>query len=72
MTRAEATAWRERWRLVNEFQRNELLRMTPDEKLEQLDVLLEAAEDFGWIEKLDRDEARVRDVWMRLRRSGRG
>jgi hypothetical protein len=69
MTPAEARAWKDRWKLVNEHEKEEL-RQTPIEiKLQQFNTLLALAHRLGWTETLAKEEAEVRERWMRLRKA---
>lgn len=67
ITPEQAAAYVERWRLVNEFERDELRRTPLEVKLRQVEVLAQAAEALGWREALEADDERVRDLWRRLR-----
>ena len=72
LTKAEARAFRERWRRVNAREAEEL-RSTPLEvKLQQFNTLLGWAHQFGWAEALSEGEAEVRERWARLRKAYRG
>ncbi len=72
ITKAEARAFRQRWRLVNAREVEEL-RSTPLEvKLQQFNTLLAWAHQFGWAEALREGEAEVRERWARLRKAHRG
>ena len=69
MTKAEAAGWRERWKAVEEAEREEL-RATPLEmKVRQLAALMAAAHELGWSEALAAKEAAVRERWMKLRKA---
>jgi hypothetical protein len=67
LTAEQAAAYAEKWRLVGEVEREELRRTAVETKLEQLEALTEMAEELGWREALEADDARVREVWQRLR-----
>lgn len=69
MTKEEVQAWMERWKLVAEQERKELAAMTPDEKIQQLNVLLTAARSFGWEQQLADEADPVREKWIRLRKA---
>ncbi len=72
LTKAEARAFRERWRRVNAREAEEL-RSTPLEvKLQQFNTLLGWAHQLGWAEALSEGEAEVRERWARLRKAYRG
>lgn len=72
MTKAEARAFRERWRLVNAREEEELRSASPDLRWQQFLTLLEWAHQFGWTEALSEGEAEVRERWARLRKAHRG
>jgi hypothetical protein len=65
-TRAELLAQRERWRLVRERQRDELLALSMAEKFERLEALVSSALVLGWGDR-GRDENHEMDRWVRLR-----
>lgn len=67
MTRADARAYAERWKLVEAMQQQELLAMTPSEKFHQLCDLMEWAKAFGWEASLAAEEQQVRERWNLLR-----
>jgi hypothetical protein len=66
MTRQELEEWRERWRIVNERQREELRRMTHAEKFEVLGRLMSAGSLFDMSRRKAADDA-ARELWMKLR-----
>jgi hypothetical protein len=68
MTLEEARAFKERWRLVNEADRAELQRLTPDDRIRQLAILMAMARSMGWAEKLEAESAASGENWQRLRR----
>lgn len=67
MTKAEAAAFKERWRLVNERQLQELREMSIEEKFKQLAALMASVDAMGWSESLKEGEEEVRERWMRLK-----
>ena len=71
MTRQEGRAVKARWRAVNVAEKKELRRASPEEKLQQLAVLMASAEEMGWSKALAKEEAEVRRRWNRLRRASR-
>ena len=68
MDRATVLAWKERWRLVNEKEIEELRGMTVEERLRQLDAMFRLAHELGWDEALAAEEEEVRERWARLHR----
>lgn len=68
MTKAEARAWMERWKRVNDFEREEL-RATPiDTKFRQLAAMMRMARALGWDAESQDDVSRVRALWVRLKK----
>jgi hypothetical protein len=65
-TKQELEQWRERWRIVNERQREELRRMTPDEKFDELSRLMASGSLFDLSRRKAGDDA-VRELWVRLK-----
>jgi hypothetical protein len=68
ITPEEARAFKERWRLVNEADRAELQRLTPDDRIRQLAILMASVRSMGWAEKLEAESAASCENWQRLRR----
>lgn len=66
ITKDELAAWQERWDLVHEVELEELRRMTPDEKLRDLAMLMQVVRDCGWEETLAADKAVARERWLKL------
>lgn len=74
LTREEALAYVERWRLVNEKEREELRALTPAEKFQQVLAMNRVAKRCGWWGRTPADEAeaeQVRERWRQLRESYR-
>lgn len=69
LTKADARAFRERWRLVNAREEEELRSTSMEVKLQQFNTLLRWAHEFGWEEALKEGEAEVRERWIRLRKA---
>lgn len=67
LTPEQARAYVRRWELVNEREREELRAMTIDEKLRQVAMLMASAKALGWDERLDAEDAEVRERWRLLR-----
>lgn len=69
ITKSEARAFRRRWKILNDAEREEL-RITPmDKKLEQLAILVASAKQMGWTHLLAEEENEVRIRWSKLRNS---
>jgi hypothetical protein len=66
MTKAEAQAWMERWRLVNEVTIEEARAATPEERLRDLDQLGKWGQFLGWPAD-DPQVEEVRQRWIRLK-----
>jgi hypothetical protein len=67
MTKEEATAFKDRWRRVNEFIDEELRNTSPEVKLKQLSGLYNTAVFLGWLEKLREGEEEIWSRWQKLR-----
>jgi hypothetical protein len=72
LTKAEARAFRERWRRVNAREAEELRSTSIEVRLQQFNTLLAWAHQFGWVEALAEGEDEVRERWARLRKADRG
>jgi hypothetical protein len=72
LTKAEARAFRERWRLVNAREEEELRTTSLEVRWQQFNTLLHWARRFEWDTELAEGEAEVRARWVRLRRASRG
>jgi hypothetical protein len=72
LTKAEARAFRDRWRRVNRREEEELRFTSLEIKLQQFNTLLGWAHEFGWTAALGAGEADVRERWARLRKAHRG
>jgi hypothetical protein len=67
MTKEEATAWREGWRMLAAFEREELRRISPETKLERTAALMASARDLGWLGTRRDDDQQVWERWRRLK-----
>ncbi len=72
LTKAEARAFRERWRRVNAREEEELRSTGLAVKWQQFNTLLAWAHQAGWTAALREGEAEVRERWARLRKACRG
>jgi hypothetical protein len=71
LDKAEARAWMDRWRLVNEADIEAARAASPDDRLRDLDMLFASRHLFKWPD----DEAEVEEVrrrWLRLKELARG
>lgn len=66
MTKEEALAYKEGWRLVNEITNEEACRKSVSEKLRNLEQLYQFAKDLG-SRKQEGDQEKVWARWNRLR-----
>ena len=69
MNRAEARAWKERWKLVNTMEIEELRMTSLEVKLQQLCSMMALARELGWTEQRAEGEDEVRERWNRLRKA---
>jgi len=69
LSKNEARAFRERWRLVNSREEQELRTASPELKWQQFLTLLRWAREFGWTRSLSEGEAEVRQRWAMLRKA---
>ena len=69
MTRAEGRAFKKRWRMVNEMEREELRAMPAAVKFRQLAALMALGRQLGWTEALREGEEEVRERWIQLRKA---
>jgi hypothetical protein len=72
ITRQDARAYQERWRLVHEAEVAELRQLSPDDKMRQLAALMALGRALGWLEVLESEPARRSENWLRLQRTGHG
>ena len=67
MTKKAARQFVNRWKAVNDFERQELRNTDPAEKFRQLEALMQSAAAFGW-DREDREATEaVRARWRQLR-----
>lgn len=71
LSKAEAIAFRNRWKLVNEREAEELRSTSAEVRLQQFNTLLGWAHQLGWTEALGEGEAEVRRRWAQLRKAHR-
>ncbi len=60
--------FRARWAAVNAFQNEELRRLTPDERFQQLEGLYMLKDSFNEDPKAEEELAAVRKRWAEIRR----
>lgn len=66
MTREEARAWMERWKLVDERTDAEARAKTAEERFRELESLFASSSLFPPPADEEDETQRVRDIWMRL------
>jgi hypothetical protein len=71
MTKADARAWKRRWRLVNETHRQELRDKPMETKFRQLAAMMYTARTLGWKTSTDAELRKIRARWARLKRGSR-
>ena len=62
----DVRAYKKRWALVAEYQREELRRITPEERFEQLAMLMAVARALEGAKKNEDDVTEVRERWNLL------
>jgi hypothetical protein len=72
LTREEVQTYQERWRIVNQRQREELRQTTADQKIRQLDTLMRSVDVMGWRAKLAEDDWYEHELWNELRKKMNG
>jgi hypothetical protein len=68
ITKSEAKAFRTRWKIVNNAEREELRSMPVIEKFNQLVALMSSVGAMGWTKALTAEDKEVRNRWSKLRR----
>jgi hypothetical protein len=71
LSKAEAQAFRERWRRVNAREAKELRSTSVAVRWQQFNTLLAWAHQLGWVAALAEGEEEVRQRWARLRKAHR-
>jgi hypothetical protein len=69
ITKAQARAFRERWRLVNAREAEEVRSTSMEVKWQQFNTLLALGRRLGWTDPNDEGVAEVRERWSRLRKA---
>jgi hypothetical protein len=72
LSKKQARAFAERWRLVEEIERAELRETSPARKLEQLAALMASARALGWETTSAEEVEAVRERWILLAKRFRG
>ena len=69
MTKAEACAWRERWRLVNQAEIQEIRATSFETRFRQLAAMMQTAITLGWASSKPEEIDSIRQRWIRLKSS---
>lgn len=69
LTKSEARAYRDRWRLVNDREAEELRTESIEVKWLQINTLMAWARLPGWDDALREGEDVVRERWAKLRKA---
>ncbi len=69
---AEARAWKERWKRINEFEIDELRRASPELCVRQFFSLLALGKEMNWHTATPVENAVVRERWRKLREAYHG
>jgi len=72
MTKAEARAWKRRWRMVNELSIREARAATRKERLRDLDMLFRSRGMFRWPTDEEAGIPEARRRWLLLKLINRG
>ena len=68
MTKDEIRSWMDRWRLVNEYEREELRKTPIETRFRQLANLMHTARTIGWTTSTPAEIDAVRARWLLLKR----
>jgi hypothetical protein len=68
-TRADLRAWMDRWERVNELEREELQRMSTEDRFRQVAAMMRMALAFGWDAESQGEVEQVRALWVRLKKA---
>ncbi|TWT44156.1 hypothetical protein RAS1_05640 [Phycisphaerae bacterium RAS1] len=71
MTKAQARAWKRGWKLVNEFEREELRKTSIEVKFRQLAAMMQSAFALGWDTSAPAELKAIRAMWVRLKKAHR-
>jgi hypothetical protein len=67
LDKKSAQAYKKRWELVAEAERQSLRTMSFDEKVRQTAALMASAKPMGWSDALAEGDEEVRQRWQKLR-----
>ncbi len=60
----------ERWKRVNDFQREEYRQLTPEERLRQFFYLMAMAKEMNWQTSTPEEIEEVRRRWKKIKANG--
>jgi len=66
--KSDLQAWMARWKIVNDFEREELRRTPIDTKVRQLAAMMRMARALGWDAESQGEVDHVRSLWVRLKK----
>lgn len=69
LNKADVRAWMERWKVVNELEREELQSTPIEAKFRRLGILMHTARALGWKTSTQSEIDTVRSRWLRLKRA---
>lgn len=69
ITKSDARAFRRRWEIVNNVEKDMLRITSADEKLEHLAMLMSFAKELGWNTSFRAEVSKVRERWNKLRKA---
>ncbi len=67
MKKEDLLGFRDRWATVHAFEREELMRLSPEKRLRHLWTLMSSVEGMGWGDALRREGEEARASWIRLK-----
>lgn len=68
IAKSEALAFKMRWEMINDAEREELRHTSLVRKFSQLVALMSSVEELGWAKALTAEDKEVRERWNKLRR----
>jgi len=68
MDKADIRAWMARWKIVNDFERDELRRTPIETKVRQLAAMMAMALRLDWQTSTEAELKLIRERWVRLKK----
>ncbi len=65
-----ANNWKERWKRINDFTREETRRLTPEQRLRSLYRLMDQAREMNWRTSTPEEIEEVRRRWKKIKGCG--